>query len=113
MSRDWILRIEDALRSIEYIRHDIKGMTYEDFNSHRIVRQATERIIELIGEALNAIPDEIKSKYKDIDWRNIIGMRNYIIHQYFDIIPDIEWEVASVHILDLNIKLRKLLEECR
>ena len=113
MYRDWKLRIEDAIKSIEFIAHDIQGMTYLDFVENRTIRQATERNIELIGEALNAIPKEIQELYKDIDWRNTIGMRNYIIHQYFDVIPDIEWEVASVHAPELKAKLEKILKDCK
>lgn len=59
----------------------------------------------MIGEALNFIPKEIQERYKEIDWRNIIRMRNYIIHQYFDVVPDIKWEVATVHAPDLKKKL--------
>lgn len=110
MYRDWKIRIKDALKSINFIKEDVEGMDYEDFLENRIIRQATERNIELIGEALNAIPEDIQKKYNDIDWRNIIGMRNYIMHQYFDIVPDIEWEVATKHIIELEIKLIKILE---
>ncbi len=111
MYRDWILRIKDALKSIEYISQDILGMSYDNFLENRTIRQATERNIELIGEALNAVPKEIQEEYKEIDWRNTIGMRNYIIHQYFDVVPDIEWEVATIHIVDLKEKLLKILKD--
>ena len=110
MYRDWKIRIKDALASIKFIKEDIKGMEYEDFIKNRVVRQATERNIELIGEALNSVPKEIQEKYNEINWRNIIGMRNYIIHQYFDIVPDIEWEVATEHIIELEKQLLKIIE---
>ena len=85
MYRDWKIRIKDALTSIEFIKQDTDGIKYEEFLRNRLIRQATERNIELIGEALNAVPKEIQEKYKEIDWRNITGMRNYLIHQYFDV----------------------------
>ncbi len=109
MFRNWKIRIEDALKAIDFIKQDIVNLTFEDFKTNRLIRQATERNIEIIGEALNSVPVEIQEKYKEIPWRNIIGMRNYIIHQYFDIVPDIEWEVVSVHIYDLEKELKLIL----
>jgi len=95
MSRKWKLRLNDALQSIEYIKEDTRGMTYEEFEENRIVRQAVERNLEIIGEALNKIPDEIKQKYSEIPWREIIGLRNFVIHQYFQVSHDIEWEIIT------------------
>ena len=110
MYRNWKIRINDALKAIKYIKNDTGNIEYEDFLENRLIRQATERNIELIGEALNTIPEEIQNKYPKIDWRNIIGMRNYLIHQYFEVVPDIEWEVATIHIIELEKHLKKIIE---
>jgi uncharacterized protein with HEPN domain len=72
MSRNWIIRIKDALQAISYIETDIDGMSYDEFASNRLIRQATERNIEVIGEALNNVPTNIQDKYCEINWRNII-----------------------------------------
>ncbi|WP_319201671.1 DUF86 domain-containing protein [uncultured Ilyobacter sp.] len=95
MSRKWKLRVEDALQSIYYIQEDTKNMTYEDFEDNRLVRQAVERNLEIIGEALNRIPDDIQNKYPKIPWREIIGVRNFVIHQYFQVPQDIEWDIIT------------------
>ncbi|ADO83419.1 HepT-like ribonuclease domain-containing protein [Ilyobacter polytropus] len=95
MSRKWKLRVEDALQSIYYIQEDTKNMTYEDFEDNRLVRQAVERNLEIIGEALNRIPDDIQNKYPKIPWREIIGVRNFVIHQYFQVSQDIEWDIIT------------------
>jgi uncharacterized protein with HEPN domain len=110
MSRNWIIRIKDALQAISYIETDIDGMTYDEFASNRLIRQATERNIEVIGVALNNVPTNIQDKYCEINWRNIISMRNFIAHQYFDVIPDIEWEVAVKHVKILEKQLKNLLQ---
>jgi len=106
MSRKWKLRVDDALKSIEYIQEDTEGMTYEDFEENRLVRQAVERNLEIIGEALNRIPEEIRKKYPDVPWREIIGVRNFVIHQYFQVSQEIEWEIITD---DLGILKEKLL----
>lgn len=108
MSRKWKLRVEDALTSINYIRQDTKGMTYEDFLENRLVRQATERNLEIIGEALNRIPDHIKIRYTEIPWREIIGVRNFVIHQYFQVSQDIEWEIITNDLSNLEENLNKM-----
>ena len=106
MSRKWKLRVDDALKSIEYIQEDTEGMTYETFEDNRLVRQAVERNLEIIGEALNRIPEEIKEKYPEVPWREIVGVRNFVIHQYFKVSQEIEWGIVSD---DLGILKEKLI----
>lgn len=108
MSRKWKLRVEDALQSISYIIEDTKGMSYDEFEENRLVRQAVERNLEIIGEALNRIPDKIQEKYPEIPWREIIGMRNFVIHQYFQVAQDIEWDIITNELGDLKENLTKI-----
>jgi len=108
MSRKWKLRVEDALQSISYIIEDTKGMSYDEFEENRLVRQAVERNLEIIGEALNRIPDKIQEKYPEIPWREIIGMRNFVIHQYFQVAQDIEWDIITNELRDLKENLIKI-----
>lgn len=56
---------------------------------------AVVRNLSVMGEAVNNIPDEIKTKYTDIPWNEIIGMRNKIIHEYFGVDADILWETVK------------------
>lgn len=109
MARNWRLSLSDALTAIEYIKEDTKDLSYNDFVNNRVIRQATERNVELIGEALNSVPTEIQIKHPEIEWRNIIGMRNYLIHQYFSVVPDIVWEVTTVHVFNLEKEIINLI----
>ena len=107
MCKGWRIRVKDALNAIDNIKKDVDNLKYDDFCHIRIVRQATQRNIEIIGEALNLVPKEIQLKYPQIEWSNIIGMKNYLIHQYFDTVPDNIQEVATVHIINLENQLMK------
>jgi len=109
MARNWKLCLSDALTAINFIKEDTNKLSYNDFLQNRVLRQATERNVELIGEALNSVPTEIQINHPKIEWRNIIGMRNYLIHQYFSVVPDIVWEVATVHIFELETEIIKLI----
>ncbi len=93
-------------KSIGYIQEDTKGMTYEDFEDNRLVRQAVERNLEIIGEALNKIPEDIRNKYPEVPWREIVGVRKFVIHQYFQASQEIEWSIVTE---DLGILKEKLL----
>lgn len=108
MSRKWSLRIKDALQAIEYIEEDTMDMTFEQYEENRLVRQAVERNLEIIGEALNKIPDNIQNKYSEIPWRQIIGLRNFVIHEYFSVSHDIEWDVIINELNSLKKNLIKI-----
>jgi uncharacterized protein with HEPN domain len=68
------------------------------------------RSIEIIGEAASKVSEETRSVTPNLPWRAIIGMRNRLIHAYFDIDADILWVAATVEVPDLLKQLRVLLD---
>ena len=72
---------------------------------------AIVRCFEIIGEAVNKIPDEIKRKYTKIPWIDIAGMRNKLIHEYFGIDCEILWKTIKYRIPELKEEMSKILEE--
>ena len=81
--RQWRLFVEDIIESIDLIESYVEGMDFRKFSDDRKAIDAVVRNFEIIGEAARNIPDEIKEKYEDIDWRGMIGLRNRIVHEYF------------------------------
>ncbi len=67
----------------------------EDLESNRMLSLALVRLIEIIGEAANGISMDRQDKYSEIPWRRIVGMRNRLIHAYFEIDLDIVWQVVT------------------
>lgn len=65
----------------------------------------------VIGEAANHIPDEVKSQYPDIDWRNIIGLRNVVTHEYFRLNLRIIWNVVEVELPILAQQIQTILDD--
>lgn len=64
---------------------------------------------EVIGEASNQIPLDIKDKYPEIPWRQMYGLRNFAVHEYHIVDPLILWEIAEDHLLEDKIQLEKIL----
>ncbi len=72
---------------------------------------ALVRLIEIMGEAANHVSEPCQVKYYKIPWRQIIGMRNRIIHAYFDIDLDIIWQVVTQDLGSVLIEVEKAIQE--
>jgi len=111
MKKDPKIFIEHILESIKDIEEYIKGIKKDEFLSSRKTQDAVIRRIEIIGEAVKNIPDEIKGKYPDIPWKRIAGMRDVLIHEYFGVDLELTWRVAKKEMVDLKTKILKIKEQ--
>ena len=93
--REWKLYVEDILESLELIDRFIENMELDDFRNDRKTIDAVVRNFEIIGEASKYIPDDVKKKYQEVDWKGIIGIRNRIAHEYFDISVTVVWHIVK------------------
>ena len=73
------------------------------------MRFACIKQMEIIGEAGNHVSDEIKAKFSNIEWSQIIGMRNVFVHEYFGVDPNLVWEIIKVDLPGLKEKVIKIL----
>jgi uncharacterized protein with HEPN domain len=111
MKKDPKIFIEHILECIERIEEYTRGITKEEFLSLGQVQDAVIRRIEVIGEAVKNIPDDIKRRYPDIPWREIAGMRDILIHEYFGVDLELTWKVAKEDIFELKKKMLKVKED--
>jgi len=102
MKKDTKIFLEHILESINLIEEYMQDKTKTEFLETKQLQDAVIRRIEIIGEAVKNIPDDIKEKYKDIPWRNIMGMRDILIHQYFGVDLELTWEVINNNIPELK-----------
>ncbi len=82
-----------------------KEKTREDFEADEVLQLALVRLIEIIGEAASQVTEGTRLEHPDIAWQDIVGMRNRVIHGYFDVSPEIIWNTLTLDIPDLLSKL--------
>jgi len=102
--------LQDILESIEYIQQFLDGVSEEEFYKNVEKQDAVLRRLEIIGEAVKHLPGEIRKNHSDIPWRQIAGMRDIIIHEYFGITLEMVWIVATEDILDLKAKVELIID---
>ncbi len=86
-------------------------MTYEDFSKDEKTQFALIRVIEIIGEASKKIPTDIKDQSQEIPWREVSGMRDLLIHDYFGVNIQVVWETAKNDLPELKEKIQKLIQD--
>ena len=100
MQRDALLLIhmvEHARASRDAVaRHGRPG-----FDDDVVVRMGFSHLLRVIGEAARLVPDETRARYAAVPWKQIVGMRHIIVHEYFRIDYDVVWNTATIHIPEL------------
>lgn len=88
----------DILDSCKKIMQYTEGKTLEAFLADTACQDAVIRRIEIMGEAARRISDEMKTKYPELPWQEMIGMRNVMIHEYDGLDIHLVWETVSVDV---------------
>lgn len=106
--REFLLDIKEAMeRTISYTA----GISYEVFLQDIKTQDAVVRNIEIIGEAVKNLSRGLKEKHKDIEWKDIAGMRDKIIHFYFGIKWELVWSAVNDKIPELLPEIEKIIEQ--
>jgi uncharacterized protein with HEPN domain len=111
MKKDDSVYLEHILISIMDIERFIKNLKYEDFINDYKLQLAVFRLIEIIGEASTKISSHLKDRYPEIPWLDIKGIRNRLIHDYFNISIEVIWKALNEDIPRLKSQIRTILED--
>lgn len=108
--RNVALYLDDIIESIVLIERYLEGVTEEQFHTSQDKQDMVVRRLEIIGEAVKQMPDAFKEKYPNVPWHKIAGMRNAIIHEYFQVNFVIVWKTAKQFIPPLKKQIEEILK---
>jgi uncharacterized protein with HEPN domain len=100
----------DILKQARRAVAAVVGRSRADLDSDHVLAAALERFVEVMGEAANKIPDAIRQDVPGIPWRELIGMRNRLIHGYSSVDHDVVWEVVIGDLPSIILAVERFLE---
>lgn len=102
-----LLHIEECANEII---KSIENENFDSFHNNSVLRIAVVKWIEIIGEASVNISGETKSKYPEVNWQAIKGMRNILVHEYFGIQYEIIWQTAKNDVPQIKSQVEHILK---
>lgn len=110
MSRSLKLYLDDILKSIEKIKNYTAEMTQKELLADEKTYDAVVYNLQIIGESCKNIPEELRKQSTQIEWKNVIGLRNIIAHAYFSIDDEILWDIIQTKLEILKTCIENIKE---
>jgi uncharacterized protein with HEPN domain len=98
VSREVDLWLEDILESGRLVSGWTRGLGPAEFRADRRTVDAVLRNLEVIGEAVKHVPEELRNREPSVPWRRIAGLRDVLAHAYFAVDLDLIWDVVANHL---------------
>jgi uncharacterized protein with HEPN domain len=111
MSKDPKEFLRHILDECSYIISVSENLSYEDFLEDETLKRAVVRSLEIVGEATKKIPADFKVKWNTIQWKNMAGMRDRLIHDYIGVNYNIVWDVMKNKIPEMYKEISSFLLE--
>jgi uncharacterized protein with HEPN domain len=109
------MRAEDRIRLLhmteaaEAAVRFVAGRQRDELDTDQMLQFAVVRAVEVMGEAANKVSQEIRDTYPEIPWKSIVGMRNRLVHAYFDIDTEMVWQTLQTELPAVLRQLREAL----
>ena len=87
------------------------GVTKDDFLSDETLTRACVRSVEVIGEAARSVPEDLKRRNSHVQWREMAGMRDRLIHGYFSVDYEIVWDAVTNKVPELHREVTRIIAE--
>jgi uncharacterized protein with HEPN domain len=106
--KDFLRHIHEECLYLISVSEDLK---YDTFLNDETLKRAVVRSLEIIGEATKKIPADVKVQWNTIQWKNMAGMRDRLIHDYMGINYTIVWDVIKNKIPNMHQQIAEILSE--
>jgi uncharacterized protein with HEPN domain len=103
--------LRDSREAILRINSYVSNLSYDHFLDDAKTQDAVVRNLEIIGEAVKNISDELKGNYPQVHWKNLAGLRDKLIHHYFGVNFDIVWDIVQEELPGLLTQFEDILEK--
>ena len=110
MSRKYDLYLKDIIEQIQIIKEFTLDFDFEEFKNDRKTVYAVTRSLEIIGEAASNVSDDIRGKYTNVPWKVIRKFRNVIVHKYWGVEIDVEWNIVKDKLDELEKQIKQIIE---
>ena len=104
-------RLEHIIAAINRVSRYTTGKTYQDLLAEDMMYYAVVKNIEIMGEAANMLTPEFQEAHPETPWKMVKGMRNYIVHEYFQIDSTVVWDVVSNELATLRQQIEKYISD--
>jgi uncharacterized protein with HEPN domain len=108
LSRSWQLFLRDMVEAAQKVSRYTSGRDLASFTGDEMAYDATVRNLEILGEAAKNIPEEIRQRYPEIDWRGIAGLRDVVAHAYFALDDTTLWKIVRTDMPRLLTSLNEV-----
>ena len=102
-------RLLHILDSIQEIEKYTKNISLDDFLKNDMMQNACIRLLEVIGEASRSISEDLKLQFPEIEWREIVDLRNLLLHEYFGVDLNIVWSIIQFDLPPLKSKIQNII----
>ena len=113
MKRESSAYLEDILECIQRIKEDTFKFTFSEFQKKRTNRDAVLRNLEIIGEAVSQLPQDLKYQYPEVPWVEIKNFRNVVAHHYFMLNLERIWDIVQEKLDVLEKQVAEILTEIK
>jgi len=105
------LYLTDIVEAADAIERFVAGVEIDEFKQDDMRQSAVIQKILVIGEAASHISEQTRSKYPEVEWPKIVGMRHILVHGYFGADLDIIWQVSIRRVPELRHQIAQIVEQ--
>lgn len=107
------IRLQHVLDAIDMIHNYVIGADYNDFSTSSMMQDACIRQLQVIGEACGKVSDELKQNNPAIPWRQIVGLRIIVVHEYFGVDDKVIWDIIQNDLPALKQQVERIAQELK